>query len=109
MNQAIDKLRDEMAHKSDNQPLQVIGEYMTTYLMTHAKAAAAIEAEGKTLEGALKAAKEAARGKASGGVAMVPETEVYANVLKYYGLAGEKQKTADVCGFGLDLDDLLGE
>ena len=69
--------------------------------------AAAIETEGKTLEGALKAAKEAARGKASGGVAMGPDTEVYATVLKYYGLAGEKQKTADVCGFGLDLDDIL--
>ncbi len=109
MDQAMDKLRDEMAKKPDNSYIQVIGEYITTYLLTHPAAAPAIMAEGKTIEGSLLAVKETARKKQHNSVAVLPDAEVYAEVLKYYGIEGEKTKTADVCGFGLNLDDILGE
>lgn len=107
MEQAMDKLRDEMAQKSDNGYVQAVGEYLTAYLLTHPTAAASIMTEGKTIEGSLQAAKESAKKKQQNGVAVVPDAEVYAEVLKYYGLdENAKPQTSAVLGLGLD--DILG-
>ena len=109
MEQAMDKLRDEIAHKSDNGYVQAVGEYMTAYLLKHPAAASAIMTEGKTIEGSLKEAKKSAKKKAQNGVAVVPDTDVYAEVLKYYGLKGdEKRNPQTSADLGLGLDDILG-
>lgn len=106
MEQAIDKLRDEMAQKSDNTYVQAVGEYLTTFLLTHPNAEAKILAEGKSIEGSLKAAQETAKKKQHNGVAVLSDSEVYAEVLKYYGLEENRnpQTSADL---SLNLDDLL--
>ena len=108
MEQAMDKLRDEMAQKSDNGYVQVVGEYVTTYLLTHPAAASAITDEGKTIEGSLQAAKEAAKKKAQNGVAVMPDAEVYAEVLKYYGLAEDENAKPQTSALLVpNLDDIL--
>lgn len=109
MGNAIDKLRDEMAKHPDNPYIQHVGEYLTGYVSKHPEAGAAILADRKTIEGSCSAAREEARKKAVSGVAVVEDADVYACVLKYYGIAVEKSKSADVCAFGggLDLDALL--
>lgn len=108
MEQAMDKLRDEMAHKSDNGYVQAVGEYMTAYLLAHPAAAPAIMTEGKTIEGSLQAAKESARKKAQNGVAVVADADVYAEVLKYYGLAGDENAKPQTSALLVpNLDDIL--
>lgn len=108
MEQAMDKLRDEMAQKSDNAYVHAVGEYLTAYLLAHPNAAEAIMAEGKTIEGSLKQAKDAASKKQQNGVAVVKDADVYAEVLKYYGLEGdEKAKPQTSALLVPDLDDIL--
>ena len=108
MELAMDKLRDEMAQKSDNSYVQAVGEHMTAYLLAHPSAAELILAEGKTIEGSLKAARDAASKKQSNGVAVMTDAEVYAVVLKYYGLDGEEKRKPQTSAVLVpNLDDIL--
>jgi hypothetical protein len=110
--QAIDKLRDEMAAHPNDGTIQHIGNYLTDYLKTHKGSAEAILQEGKTLQGGLKTMEEfAGKNKIGNMVVIDPETG-YGIIMNYFGITGkpeEKPKTAGVCGFAPDLDDLLGD
>ena len=92
---AMDKLRDEMA-KSQGKYVQVVGEYMTAYLLQHPEAEAAILSEGKTIAGSLKAMEAEARKVKQGNVAVLDDQTAFGIVLQYYGLnAGDVLKTGE--------------
>ena len=84
---AMDKLRDEMA-KSQGKYVQVVGEYMTAYLLAHPEAEAAILTEGKTIAGSLKVMEAEARKVKTGNVAVLDDQTAFGIVLQYYGLKG---------------------
>ena len=85
---AMDKLRDEMA-KSQGKYVQVVGEYMTAYLLQHPEAEAAILSEGKTIAGSLKAMEAEARKVQQGNVAVLDDQTAFGIVLGYFGLKSE--------------------
>ena len=92
---AMDKIRDEMA-KSQGKYVQVVGEYMTAYLLQHPEAEAAILTEGKTIAGSLKVMEAEARKVKTGNVAVLDDQTAFGIVLQYYGLnAGDVSKTGE--------------
>jgi hypothetical protein len=91
----MDKLRDEMA-KNGGRYVQVVGEYMTAYLLQHPEAEAAILTEGKTLAGSLKVMEAEARKVKTGNVAVLDDQTAFGIVLQYYGLnAGAVSKNGE--------------
>ena len=108
MQNAIDKLRDEMAQHANDPYVQYVGGYLTNHILKHPADALKILQKEKTIKGSLDAAKAAAKSKAVNGCAVMADDEVMKTVFTYFGLGAEKPKTADVCGFGVpDLDALL--
>ena len=85
---AMDKLRDEMA-KSKDIYVQVVGEYLTDYLLAHPEAEAALLAKGKSIEGSLAAVREEAEKVKTGNMAILDDRTVFGIVLKYFGLKPE--------------------
>ncbi len=107
--QAIDKIRDEMAGAEDEY-VQVVGEYLTGHILEHPQDAAAILSEGKTIAGSMEKMREYARRHKSGSVGVVTPERGFAIVLEYFGIAKKednKAKNANVCVFEIGLDDLL--
>jgi hypothetical protein len=92
---AMDKLRDEMA-KNGGRYVQVVGEYMTAYLLQHPEAEAAILTEGKTIVGSLKVMEDEARKVKTGNVAVLDDQTAFGIVLQYYGLnAGDVSENGE--------------
>ena len=92
---AMDKIRDEMAKSQDNYT-QVVGEYLTGYLLNHPEAEEKIMAEGKSIAGSLKAMEAEARKVKQGNVAVLDDRTAFGIVLQYYGLnAGDVSETAE--------------
>lgn len=86
---AMDKLRDEMA-KNGGRYVQVVGEYMTAYLLQHPEAEVAILSEGKTIAGSLKVMEDEARKVKTGNVAVLDDQTAFGIVLQYYGIEEEQ-------------------
>lgn len=107
LNDAIDKIRDEMATKSKDNYVQYVGDYLTDYLKTHPGEAEKILTEGKTIAGSLSVMKEEARKNQSSGCGVLSDKEGFEIVLKYFGIE-PGAKTAGACGF-VSVDDLLGD
>ncbi len=84
---AMDKLRDEMA-KNGDQYVQVVGEYLTDYLLTHPEAEAAMLNKDKSIKGSLDAVRKEAQKVKQGNVAVLDDRTVFGIVLGYYGLKG---------------------
>lgn len=84
--QAMDRLRDEMAGKHGNPGVQIIGEAMTRMLQLSPETAEAVGAEGKTLAGAFAAVRSWAEKHQTGGCCFVPPAQTVEIVCEYYGL-----------------------
>ena len=113
MEQAIDKIRDEMASSAKDLNVQYIGEQLTKHIMAHPADAPKIYEGGKTIEGALKKLEEYARQHRNGSMACIdPETGMRI-VLGYYGVTADEQRPTAVARHpmmvsdDLDLDALL--
>ena len=113
---AVDRLRDELAKKSDHPGVAVIGEYLTGRLNADHGLADKICADGKTIEGAFEAVRAYARKIQKGGSAYVKDEKALEIVCEYYGIPADGEKShAQTLAHqeapsddGLDLDALLG-
>lgn len=85
---AMDKLRDEMA-KSKEYYVQVVGEYLTDYLLAHPEAEAALLEKGKHIAGSLAAVRKEAEKVKTGNMAILDDRTVFGIVLGYFGLKSE--------------------
>ena len=85
---AMDKLRDEMANFKGPHPryVQVVGEYLTNYLLEHPEAEAALLNSAKTIHGSLKDIEAEARKNKEGNVGIIGDVEAFGIVLKYFGI-----------------------
>ena len=79
-----------------------VEEYLTD-LCTSDEVAEKILADGKTLKGCMEKVKKAARSQAVGGMAMIEDAEVYAQVRAYYGIELTPKNEAEI----IDITDLL--
>jgi len=84
---AMDKLRDEMAKSSDRYT-QVVGEYLTDYLLQHPEAEAALLDKGKSVKGSLETVRKEAQMVKVGNLAVLDDRTVFGIVLGYFGIAG---------------------
>ena len=82
---ARDKLRDEMAG-TKKRYVQVVGEFLTEYLLAHPEAEAAILKKDKSIDGSLKEMEKAARKEAVGGCGILDDATAFGIVLKYFGI-----------------------
>ena len=89
---AMDKIRDEMAKSKDNY-VQVVGEYLTDYLLAHTEAEAALLDKGKSIEGSLAAVRREAEKVKTGNMAILDDRTVFRIVLNYFGLKSEPDVT----------------
>ena len=115
MENTMDKLRDEMAKKSDHPGVSVLGEYFTARLMADQSVGEKLGDAGKTLEGAFGAIRSYAQKHQKGGCAFVPPEKAFAIACEYYGIpyeaAGmqvEERKEEKNAADDLDLDALMG-
>ena len=114
MEKTMDKIRDEMAKKSDHPGVSVLGEYFTARLMEDQSLGDKLGAEGKTLEGAFGQIRKYAKEHQKGGCAFVPPEKGFAIACEYYGIpyeaAGstEGKKPKEAAADDLDLDALMG-
>ena len=81
----MDKIRDELA-KDSRQYVQVVGEFLTGYLLKHPEVEEKIMAEGKSIAGSLKAMEDAARKARQGSVAVLDDRTAFGIVLGYFGI-----------------------
>ena len=86
INQAMDKVRDEMAAKSSHQGVQAVGAFVTLLLGDQPGAAEQILTEGRTLEGAFGEIRKYAEGHKSGNYAFVPPDKADEIVRGYFGI-----------------------
>lgn len=116
---AVDRLRDELAKKSDHPGVSVIGEYLTGRLNADRSLADKICADGKSIEGAFDAIRDYASKHRNGkNFAYVPPEKALEIACEYYGIPAEKTDaqtsahkpapSAPASDDGLDLDSLLG-
>ena len=116
---AVDRLRDELAKKHDHPGVQVIGEYLTGRLNADHGLADKICADGKSVEGAFNAIQAYASKNRNGKRwAYVPPEKALEIACEYYGIPAEKSDAqtsahkpapaAPPSDDGLDLDALLG-
>ena len=85
---AMDKLRDEMA-KSKDKYVQVVGEYLTDYLLAYPEAEAKLLDSGKSIKGSLETVRGEAQKVRQGNVAVLDDRTVFGIVLGYFGLKSE--------------------
>lgn len=91
---AMDKIRDEMAKSKDNYT-QVVGEYLTDYLLAHPEAEAALLAKGKSIAGSLDAVRKEAKKVKTGNMAILDDRTVFGIVLGYFGIKSEQDVPAE--------------
>ena len=117
--QAIEKIKTEMDQNIDSN-IQTIGNFLIQYLSSNPDSADKILNPEKTIEKSLdamrKVAEKEAREKKKNGhyTAVIPDSEGFAIVLKYFDIAGfasaptasvpEKKSSDD---FNINLEDLL--
>lgn len=88
--QAVKKLRDEMAANEKQPYIQVIGNFLIQHLEAHPETAEGILANGKTIKGSTDAMKAEAKKKQVGGVGVLTDAEGFEIVLKYFGVKPKK-------------------
>lgn len=116
MDEAMDKLRDEMAKESSRPEIRILGEYLTERLMKEPGIAEKIMANGKSLDGAFAHMKAQAQKKAQKGAYVMASEEALKMLCEYYGITAEAKEaekpqaapTPKKPAGSLDLDALLG-
>ena len=98
LEETIRKIREEQEAGANEKQ---IGDYLLKHLEKKPEDEEKIGAEGKSLAGCMQHLKGKYRERAEGGVAMVSDEEVFADVRAYYGI--EEKKRAS----GIRLEDLL--
>ena len=118
--EAMDRLRDEIAKAADRPEIALIGEYLTSRLAADPEIGDKLNAKGKTIDGAFGAVKEWARKNQKNGYCAVTDEKAFEIVCGYYGIEAEAQANAgegtssggsaplEGKADGLDLDALLG-
>ena len=86
INRAMDKIRDEMAAKPENDGVQFLGGWLTGQLEQKPDVAALILADGKTIEGSIKEIEKYASKHRTGNYACVPPDKALEIVAGYYGM-----------------------
>lgn len=84
--QAMQKLRNEMANNKTNAYVQAVGEYLVNYIQSNQASAENFIDEKKTILGSLDAMRKAAEKKKQGNFAMLAPQEGFAIVLQYFGV-----------------------
>lgn len=113
MENAMDRIRDEMAKKADHPGVAILGEYFTSRLQKEPKIAGLILQKDKTLEGAFKAIYDyASKNRGGKNYAFVPPEKGFGIACQYFGIEpdGEGQggfAPAKPDADELDLDALL--
>lgn len=119
INQAKQKLQDEMAANQQNKYVQYVGQYMLKHLEQNPGDANNILVEGKTIKGSLGAMRTEAEKNKVDGVGMLTDVEGFAVVLKYYEAEEAQPLTRPIempptppiqpepTGFDVSLEDLL--
>jgi len=116
LDEAMDKLRDEMARENGRPEIRILGEYLTERLMKEPGIAEKITANGKSLDGAFAHMRAQAQKKAQKGSYVMASEEALNMLCEYYGIpaaAEEPEKpqaapTPKKTAGSLDLDALLG-
>lgn len=95
---AMDKIRDEMA-KSKDKYVEVVGEYLTDYLLAHPEAETALLDKDRSIADSLAAVRKEAEKVRTGNMAILDDRTVFGIVLGYFGLKSEPdviKKAGDV-------------
>ena len=88
---AIDMLRDEMA-TSTTRYVQVVGEFMTDYLLEHPEDQDTVLNSGKSIKGSVEQMKTEAAKHKEFNVAVLDDETAFGIVLKYFGLKDKRGK-----------------
>ena len=92
---AMDKIRDEMA-KSKDKYVEVVGEYLTGYLLAHPEAEAKLLDSGKSIKGSLETVRKEAQKVKVGNMAVLDDQTVFGIVLGYFEIeAGGEATSSD--------------
>lgn len=81
--QAVDKIRDELAANAKDGAIEIVGEFLTALLNMHPEYAEKIMAGKKTVRGAMEAMKTEAAKHKNGGWACLDFYNGIQCVLKY--------------------------
>lgn len=92
--QAIEKLRKEVASNKVNAYVQVIGEFLLQYVANNPNSAEKILDEKKTIVDSLNAMRKEAEKKKQSNVAVLTNEEGMAIVLRYFGITGNAKQSA---------------
>jgi hypothetical protein len=112
LNEAISKIKAEMAQKNDDSYVQVVGEFLLGYLKDHPGTAERFLDPDKSIEKSLDEMRKAAEKKKKGNCAVLPDAEGFAIVLNYFGIELAQGGPVEVAAkpkvdFDVNLDDLL--
>lgn len=115
--QAMERLRDEMAKHAEHPGICAIGEHLTARLERQPYIAQQLLDQGKSLANAYHALEKEARSRAKGrgGCVVISDSEGFRIAEKYYGIpvdadaapAPEPAANEEKPWEGLNLDDLL--
>lgn len=84
--QALTKLRGEMANSANNSYVQVIGEVLMQHIEANPANAEKFIDEKKTIAASLQVMTNEAQKKKQGNMAVLTDAEGFAIVLKYFGI-----------------------
>lgn len=85
--EAMDAIRDAMAHDAEDGAIQMVGQVLTELLRLRPEIAPQLAAEGKSLKGALEAMKKEAEKHRRGSWACLDGMEGMRIALDYYGIS----------------------
>ena len=122
--QAMEKIRDEMAKHAEHPGIAAIGEFFTQQLQRNPALAGQLMQKDKTLHGAFRALEQAARARAKGkgGCIVISDAEGFGIAADYFGIGAMDMEIAPAAAGtdaailpaeatssdDLDLDALLG-
>jgi hypothetical protein len=118
---AVSKLKNEMAQNANDTYVKVIGEFLLKHLELNPGSAEKVMNDGKTIKASLNEMQKEARKKQVNNCAVFSDQEGFEIVLKYFGIKpgqvlkasydekqDERQKTKKSANdFDVKLEDLL--
>lgn len=111
---AIAKIKSEMAENKNSAYVKVIGDFLLQHLEMHPVVSEKILTEGKTIKGSIGEMRKAAERNKVDNCAVLTDAEGFAVVLKYFGVETAHAPTYVPVGapsqstdFDVKLDDFL--